>query len=468
MNAKHEHKQSHRKHSPAPARSDKKRSEKQTRHAKASAQAKTGKKPTSKARNSKHAQGPKSQLCPVAAECGACSAIHVPYPEQLANKQKRIVDLFSDLADESCMLDPIAGMKEPLHYRNKITSPFAPGRVQKGGRGGQERRHEVLCGMYAAHSHRIIPADTCAVENEIGRKVVAAIKAIMGKYGIEPYNEDSGAGFMRHAIVRVGHESGEVLVTLVTNSKQFPGAKNFARELKRRCPAITTIVQNVNLRQTNVILGQEEHTIYGPGFIIDTLCGLSFRISSHSFYQVNSKQTEVLYRTAVQFAGLADDNAEGSRNDSITVLDAYCGTGTIGLIAAAASGRAQVIGVDSVDSAIRDARANAAHNGIKNAEFVTADAGTFMKQCAAQNRTVDVLMMDPPRAGASEDFLDAVNVLSPGRIVYISCNPTTQARDVEYLRTFGYRPMRIRPVDMFPHTDHVENVVLLEREAKLS
>ncbi|MCR5583679.1 MAG: 23S rRNA (uracil(1939)-C(5))-methyltransferase RlmD, partial [Eggerthellaceae bacterium] len=222
------------------------------------------------------------------------------------------------------------------------------------------------------------------------------------------------------------------------------------------------------LRQTNVILGQEEHTIYGPGFIIDTLCGLSFRISSHSFYQVNSKQTEVLYRTAVQFAGLADDNAEGSRNDSITVLDAYCGTGTIGLIAAAASGRAQVIGVDSVDSAIRDARANAAHNGIENAEFVTADAGAFMKQCAAQNRTIDVLMMDPPRAGASEDFLDAVNVLSPGRIVYISCNPTTQARDVEYLRTFGYRPMRIRPVDMFPHTSHVENVVLLEREAKLS
>ena len=230
----------------------------------------------------------------------------------------------------------------------------------------------------------------------------------------------------------------------------------------RRCPEITTVVQNVNTRDTNAVLGHEgEHVLYGPGFILDTLCGLSFRISSHSFYQVNAVQTEVLYRRAIELARLSGGE---------TVLDAYCGTGTIGLVAAhgvprkgAPSARAaRVIGVDNVASAIADARENAAHNGVGNAEFAVADAGAFMRERAARGDEVDVLLMDPPRAGASEEFLEAVRALKPRRVVYVSCNPQTQARDVAILREAGYRLTAVQPVDMFPHTAHVENICVLE------
>lgn len=228
----------------------------------------------------------------------------------------------------------------------------------------------------------------------------------------------------------------------------------------RKCPEITTVVQNVNTRKTNVILGEEEHVLFGPGFILDTLCGLSFRISPHSFYQVNAVQTEVLYRTAIDFAHLG---AEAQQTDPITVLDAYCGTGTIGLVAAASADNVQVIGVDKVESAIRDARQNAAHNGIENALFIAADAGAYMRERAEAGAHLDVLLMDPPRAGASAEFLDATLALAPARIVYISCNPETQVRDVERLRRGGYALERVRPVDMFPHTDHVETVAALSR-----
>ena len=209
----------------------------------------------------------------------------------------------------------------------------------------------------------------------------------------------------------------------------------------------------MNTRQTNVIMGEREQRLYGPGFILDKLCGLSFRISSQSFYQVNAVQTEVLYRTAVDLAALAG----GER-----AIDAYCGTGTIGLVAASC-GAGEVIGVDSVESAIRDARQNARHNGIENARFVAADAGAFMRQLAADGQRADVVLMDPPRAGSSEEFIDALAELAPSRVVYISCNPETQVRDCRLLRNLGYRVKVVQPVDMFPHTDHVETVALLER-----
>ena len=261
---------------------------------------------------------------------------------------------------------------------------------------------------------------------------------------------------MRHAVVRVGHESGEVLVTLVTNEGEFPSSKAFCRELVRRCPFITSIVQNVNTRQTNVILGEHEQRLYGPGFILDTLCGLSFRISSRSFYQVNAVQTTVLYEQALAFADLGPGQV---------AIDAYCGTGTIGLVAAKRSG-AQVIGVDSVESAIRDARENARHNGIENARFATADASAFMRDLAAEGQRVDVVFMDPPRAGSTEEFLDALVQLAPARVVYVSCNPETQVRDLRYLAGKGYMVRVVQPVDMFPHTDHVETVVLLTRNTE--
>lgn len=260
---------------------------------------------------------------------------------------------------------------------------------------------------------------------------------------------------MRHVVVRVGQESGEVLVTLVTNAETFPSSKSFCRELVRRVPEITTVVQNVNLRQTNAILGDAERVLYGPGFILDSLCGLSFRISSQSFYQVNAQQAAVLYEEAVAAARL-----DGRQ----TVIDAYCGTGTIGLVAAA-RGAAQVIGVDSVEAAIRDARQNAVHNGIGNAEFRAEDATAFLTRMAASGRaeTPLVLLMDPPRSGSTPAFLSAACQLAPERIVYISCNPTTQARDARLLVDGGYRIELIQPVDMFPHTDHIENIAAFTR-----
>ena len=419
--------------------------------------------------------------CPVQNKCGACQLLAVPYEKQLAAKQEELADLFHEIQEPETVMDPILGMDEPFYYRNKVASPYAPGKKLPGAggrnqagksakgardkndrsqKGGKRRAltHEILCGMYAAGSHRIIATDDCLIENQTAKRVILAVKQLMQRYGIEPYREDSGTGFMRHAIVRVGHTTGEVLVTLVTNDDMFPGAKNFCHELVKRVPEITTIVQNVNTRQTNVILGEKERTLYGPGFILDKLCGLSFRISSKSFYQVNAVQTEVLYKRAIQLANLTGTE---------TVLDAYCGTGTIGLVAAAgidgAPGAARVIGVDNVASAITDAKNNARHNGIESVDFITADAGEFMTGLAADEGAVDVLLMDPPRAGASEEFLRATCKLAPRRIVYISCNPNTQVRDAAYLKKNGYRLMRIQAIDMFPHTEHVESICVFER-----
>lgn len=421
--------------------------------------------------------------CPIARECGGCSQIHVPYEEQLAVKQAYIEDLFAPLAASSAeggltggdrarggsfapLIHPIMGMENPVRFRNKIVSPFAPARLQgrkpslrsmaRTGRAGKValRKGDIACGLYAAGTHKLIECNACIVEHEVGRRVVAAVRDVMARYCVAPYNEDAGTGFMRHVVVRVGHSSNEVLVTLVTNETEFTGAKNFCRELVKRVPEITTIVQNINTRQTNVIFGEEERVLYGPGFILDTLCGLSFRISSNSFYQVNAVQTSRLYEVAVQFADSATSD---------TMLDTYCGTGTIGLVAAAAAPGAQVIGVDNVEAAIADARQNASHNGIENARFVCADASSFMREYAAAGNAVDVVFMDPPRSGATEEFLAALVKLAPKRVVYISCNPQTQVRDCQALVQAGYVLSAVQPVDMFPHTTHVEAVALLTR-----
>ena len=437
--------------------------------------------------------GASDSPCPVDARCGGCKNLCVPYTKQLIDKQLRIERLFAPLAPDGT-ISLIKGMKDPYHYRNKVISPFAPGkklpprgqnrkttdprdrkaadaRGAKGSKGKRpQARYEILTGMYAAGSHELVPTDKCLIENETAKKVVLAVRDIMRKHDVAPYREDTGTGFMRHVVVRIGHTSGEVLVTLVTNSDDFPSSKSFCRELIRLCPAVTTVVQNVNERQTNVILGDKERVLYGPGFILDELCGLSFRISSKSFYQVNATQTEVLYRAAMDLAGF-----DGTQ----VAIDAYCGTGTIGLVAAK-SGAARVIGVDSVESAIRDARTNARHNGVENAEFVAGDATDFMCELAKEGVLGAseqeegaqagglVVLMDPPRAGSTEEFLRAAAALAPKRIVYISCNPETQARDVEFLDSIGYAVVAVQPVDMFPHTDHIECIVALEPADALS
>lgn len=421
--------------------------------------------------------------CPIANDCGGCSQVDVAYEQQLAAKQERIASLFEGLAGEGCVLEPIAGMQDPWGYRNKIVSPVALAKsgpskrsLMRTGRSGMiaARRSQILTGMYKAGTHELVACESCPVEHPVGRRVVAAVRQVMARYGMQPYDEDAGTGFVRHVVVRVGHASGEVLVTIVTNGSEFQGAKNFCREVVKQVPEVTTIVQNVNTHQTNAILGTEEHVLYGPGFILDTLCGLSFRISSRSFYQVNAVQTEVLYRIAIslcQGAGVgapdqdrtAEQAGSQANNRAPLIVDAYCGTGTIGLVAAADAPGARVVGVDKVESAIRDARQNARHNGIANAEFVAADAGEYLQQLAAQGTRPDVLFLDPPRAGASEQFLHATLAAKPARIVYISCNPETQVRDASILLEGGYALRAIQPVDMFPHTPHVECVALMSR-----
>ena len=381
----------------------------------------------------------------------------MPYEEQLAQKQRQIEALFPDAA-RAGTVRPILGMDDPWHYRNKVVSPYAPARKQQRvrgkGAGKPGGKGSVLCGMYAAGSHRIIPTDGCLLENKAAKAATLAVRDLMEKWGIPAYDEDAGTGFIRHVAARAGR-TGELLVTVVTNGDAFPSSKSFCRELVRRAPQVTTVVQNVNERNTNVILGDAERTLYGPGFILDDLCGLRFRISSGSFYQVNAVQTEALYEAAVALAGAGAQD---------TVVDAYCGTGTIGLVAAK-RGAGRVLGVEAVADAVADAKQNARHNGVENAEFVCADATAFMEDMAASDADAEnvVLMMDPPRAGATPEFLDAACRLAPERIVYISCNPDTQARDVERLTRGGYAVDAVQPVDMFPHTAHIENIVRLRR-----
>ena len=472
-------------------------------------------KPSAFTAAAQRAQKETKSPCAVDAQCGGCEAIAMPYEQQLLLKNAYVADLF-DAADiaGNFELQPILGMENPFRYRNKIVSPFAPGKKckqqapaaasaaknaakknastkSKSKKSQRGLPCEILTGMYAQGTHKLIPTTNCLIENEIGQRVVLAVKAIMKRHAMDPYNEDTGKGFVRHVVVRVGHASGEVLVTIVTNEEAFPAGKSFAKELIARVPQITTVVQNVNTRQTNVILGEKEHTLYGPGFILDTLCGLSFRISSQSFYQVNATQTEVLYNTAIALAGLSGTQ---------TVIDAYCGTGTIGLVAAS-RGAARVIGVESNQRAVQDARENARHNGIKNATFVAADATQFMRDLAREgagsfgnllgegegegagaasaaapaasaaasaaaptpNAQELVLLMDPPRAGSTPEFLQAAAQLAPARIVYVSCNPETQVRDILLLQKYGYELQKVQPVDMFPHTAHVETVALLSK-----
>ena len=266
------------------------------------------------------------------------------------------------------------------------------------------------------------------------------------------FDEDTGYGFLRHVLVRTAHATGEIMVVLITASPVFPSKNNFVKALRKVHPEITTVVQNVNDRNTSMVLGEKEHVLYGPGFIVDVLCGEKFRISSKSFYQINPVQTEKLYNLAIEAAGLTGKEL---------VVDAYCGIGTIGIVAASAA--KEVIGVELNKDAVRDAVTNAKVNGEKNIHFYNNDAGKFMVQMASQNAHADVVFMDPPRSGSTEEFMDAVAILNPDRIVYVSCNPETLARDLAYFKKKGYRAEKAWAVDQFPMTGHCETICLLSK-----
>ena len=377
-------------------------------------------------------------LCPVHGKCGGCQLLDMPYEKQLKQKQKQV----NKLLKPYCNTEKIIGMENPFHYRNKVHALF-----------DHDRKGNVISGIYAEGTHRVIAVEECLIEDKKSQEIIRTIRELLPSFKIKTYNEDTGYGLLRHVLIRRGFETGEIMVVLVLGSPILPSKNNFVKALKKVHPEITTVVLNVNNKQTSMVLGEKEKPIYGPGFIKDKLCGCTFRISPKSFYQVNPVQTEVLYNTAMDYAELTGKE---------TVIDAYCGTGTIGLIAA--KNAKKVIGVELNKDAVKDARINAKENGITNAEIYAGDAGRFMVDMASKNQKADVVFMDPPRAGSDEKFLSSVIKLGPKRVVYVSCNPETLARDLKYLTRHGYQAVKIQPVDNFPFCDHIETVVKLVRK----
>ena len=363
------------------------------------------------------------------------------YAEQLKQKEaavRKLVGKYGPVAS-------IRGAENPCHYRNKVISTFAAG---PGGK--------LVSGIYAAGTHKVLPVESCLLQDEVLDTVMQAVRAAASTCRYQPYNEDKGTGLLRHCLLRRGVVSGQVMVVLVTAQPVLPGAKNFVRALlaeaeKRHVP-VTSVVQNYNPRRTSVVLGEEEKTLYGKGFILDTLCGKTYALSPRSFYQINHDQTEVLYGLAVEAARLTGKEV---------VLDAYCGIGTIGLTA---SGRAkQVVGVELNRDAVRDAIGNARHNDVKNARFFAADATQWITEAAAAGQRADVIFMDPPREGSTPQFIESVARMAPKRVVYVSCNPETMARDLALLTAKGYRAEGFTPVDLFPQTAHCETICALSK-----
>ena len=373
-------------------------------------------------------------------KCGGCPLLNQPYPDQLKRKQQLEQRLLGRFAPVS----PVLGQAEPWHYRNKAIATFATG-----------PRGRLTCGIYAAGTHRVLPYTDCLLQDTVINQTIAAVLEAARACRWPAFEEDRGTGLLRHVLVRRGKTSGQVLVVLVTAQENLPGSRNFVKALREKAPWVTSVVQNCNPRRTSAVLGSDVRTLYGPGKITDTLCGLQFAISPRSFYQVNPEQTEVLYAKAIEFAALTGKE---------TVIDAYCGIGTIGLCAA---GRAkQVIGVERNPDAVRNACANAAANKINNARFICADATDWMRAAAQPNSGLphpDVVFLDPPREGSTPACIDAVAAMKPKRVVYVSCNPETLARDLTHLTRRGWKALKIQPVDMFPHTEHVETVVLLSK-----
>ena len=374
--------------------------------------------------------------CPYRKKCGGCQYSELPYSEQLSRKERRVRALLAGFGE----IRPIVGASEPLHYRNKVTASFG------------FRNGKLISGVYERSTHRVVNIDRCLIQDERADRIIHVIRELCISFRIKAYDEDSGFGLLRHVMVRTAHATAEVMVILVTASPILPGSRNFVEALRKKCPEITTIIQSINTQRTSMVLGQREKLLYGRGYIEDVLCGLRFRISSGSFYQVNPAQTERIYEKAIELAGLSGRE---------TLLDAYCGVGTIGLIA---SRRAkEVIGVELNAEAVRDAEANARRNGIENISFYANDAGAFLDDLSRSDKKLDVILMDPPRTGSTVEFIESACRAKPERIVYVSCNPETLARDLKEFKRRNYKTREIIPFDNFPLTVHVECIALIQR-----
>ena len=382
--------------------------------------------------------------CPVAGPCGGCSLRHLDYAAELRAKQESVLDAFRRIGGLEVPVLDILPSPEVDRYRNKVQFPVGVG-----------KNGAPCIGFYAGRTHRIVPCPDCKLQPGVLNEIGNALCAFFAQQGIRPYDEQIGKGLVRHIFLRRGAHSGQIMVCLVCTRAKLPHAEQLCTALREQFPAISTILLNVNAKNTNVILGSENHILYGPGYIEDTLCGVPVRLGPLSFYQVNTLAAERLYGVAAQYAQLAPDD---------TLLDLYCGMGTIGL--SMADQCRELIGVEIVPEAIESAKANAARMGeavAAKSRFFCADAGQAATQLAAEGLHPDIVMLDPPRKGCDEATLSAVVRMAPRRVVYVSCNPATAARDAAWLEKNGYHAEKVQPVDLFPRTKHVEAVLLLTK-----
>lgn len=423
--------------------------------------------------------------CPIYAQCGGCQLQHFDYEAQLKWKRQHVIDSLtrigklkvagetgaasvsrvnsmtgtgkneqSDMSGEDTestnagvqhevIVHPTIGMNDPWRYRNKAAVPI--GLAADDG--------ELVGGFYAKGSHRIIDMDNCMIQKDLNDEVIAIVKQIAKELRIQPYDEESASGVLRHVMTRIGVVTGEIMIVLITNTEKLPRQAEWIEQLRKRVPNVKSIVHNINPRVTNAIFGDRTEVLWGSEVIYDELDGLRFAISARSFYQVNPEQTVTLYRKAVEYAALTGTEQ---------VIDAYCGIGSISLFLARQAGH--VYGVEIVPEAIEDAKRNAKLNGLDNTTFEAGPAEVVIPRWKQEGMNADVIVVDPPRKGCDQALLETILAIKPERVVYVSCNPSTLARDLRVLEDGGYRTVEVTPVDMFPHTGHVECVVWLERE----
>ena len=375
-------------------------------------------------------------ICPVNEFCGGCQYQGIEYTEQLELKQKYVENLFRNFHS----VEKIIGMDEPENYRNRMQISFA-----------YDDHHNTISGYYISDSHMIVPINGCMLCDEGINRIYSSVKRILLKYKISIFDERSLKGCLRHLLIRSTNLE-EYMVVLVTGSANLNNKEQIIKDIIRFNPEVKTVIQNINNKRTSAVLGSRNMILYGKGYITDELCGLRFKISANSFYQVNKKQTERLYNTAI-------DLADFKGNESL--IDAYCGTGTIGL--AASRYVKNVIGIESNEYAVKDAINNSKINKIKNIEFICDDAGRYMDRLSKSKKHIDAVIMDPPRSGSSIRFMSSMVKMNPDKIIYISCNPETLRNDLKYLNKY-YRILKIQPVDMFPYTQHVETVVSMKKK----
>lgn len=380
--------------------------------------------------------------CPIFNQCGGCQLQHLTYEGQLHYKQNQVENALSRIGGlDNVNVHPIIGMDDPWRYRNKAQVPVGEG------------KDGLVAGFYQRGSHRIINMEACLIQEEANDHVISTVKSIADSLGIHAYDEKRNRGVLRHIIAKYGKQTNEVMVVIITRTKDLPHKKQLIEHITAHIPNVKSIVHNVNPKRTNVIFGDETNVIWGEPYIYDFIGDVKFAISARSFYQVNPVQTKILYDKALEYADLSGDE---------TVIDAYCGIGTISLFLAKRARK--VYGVEIIADAIADANRNATLNDIHNAEFVVGQAEKIIPKWHEQGIQADVIVIDPPRKGCDEALLNTLIAMKPKRIVYVSCNPATLARDLRTLEDGGFQTKEIQPVDMFPHTSHVEAIALIQRK----